>query len=66
MARRRELAQFLCQLDGPLLAALWDGLTTRQLEFQDVVFGVECPQRLEEYAAATGRFRAVEGEDGGG
>lgn len=57
VARRREVAQFLCGLDRELLVEVWDQLSPRQLEFQDVVFRVECPDRLSEYAAATGRFR---------
>jgi hypothetical protein len=60
VARRRDLARFLCSLEGPLLHEVWERLTPRQLEFQDVVFRVECPERLEEYAVATGRF-AVDG-----
>ena len=65
VARRRELAQFLCSLDRPLLEAVWRDLSPSQLEFQDVVFRVECPQRLEEYAVATGRFRVEgQGDDG--
>lgn len=50
----------MCQLDRAVLEAIWDDLSSRQLEFQDVVFRVECPERLAEYAEATGRFR-VEG-----
>jgi hypothetical protein len=61
VARRREVAQLLCGLDGAVLTALWGGLNPRQLEFQDVVFRVECPQRIEEYAVATGRFRVEPG-----
>lgn len=61
LARRREVAEFLCTLERPLLEALWADLTPRQLEFQDVVFRVQCPDRLGEYAAATGRFRAEPG-----
>ena len=66
LARRREVAEFLCGLDGPLLTAVWRDLSPRQLEFQDVVFRVECPHRLEEYAVATGRFQVEgQGDDGG-
>ena len=61
VARRRELAEFLCGLDAAVLEALWARLDPRQLEFQDVVFGVECPGRLQEYAVATGRFEPPEG-----
>lgn len=57
LARRQEVADFLCGLDPALLRAVWDGLDRRQLEFQDVVFRVECSHRLDEYAEATGRFR---------
>ena len=57
LARRQEVADFLCGLDPALLRAVWDDLDRRQLEFQDVVFRVECPHRLDEYAEATGRFR---------
>ena len=51
------MANFLCGLDGAVLEAIWDELDPRQLEFQDVVFRVECPERLAEYGRATGRFR---------
>jgi hypothetical protein len=61
VARRRELAEFLCSLDRPVLETVWRGLSPQQLEFQDVVFRVECPARLAEYAAATGRFRVDQG-----
>jgi hypothetical protein len=58
LARREEVARFLCTLEPDLLEEVWDQLTPRQLEFQDVVFRAECPERLDEYAEATGRFRA--------
>lgn len=57
LARREEVARFLCGLEEDLLREVWGQLSRRQLEFQDVVFRVTCPERLPEYADATGRFR---------
>ncbi len=56
LAQRNEIADVLCRLEDPVLTAVWDGLSTRQLEFQDIVFGRECPMRLELYRATTGRL----------
>jgi hypothetical protein len=63
LARRQEVADFLCDLDGRILEAIWADLDAVQLEFQDVVFQSECSERLDEYAAATGRFRVGDTDD---
>ncbi len=52
----QRTALLLCQLDADILLELWGRLDEQQLEFQDVVFSRECPDRLPIYAEATGRF----------
>jgi hypothetical protein len=61
LARREEVARFLCGVEGEVLRAVWSRLDARQLRFQDAVFQAKCPERLVEYAEATGRFRIREG-----
>ncbi len=56
----QRTARLLCQLDPAVLTELWGRLDEQQLEFQDVVFSRECPDRLALYAEATGRFSTAE------
>ncbi len=56
LAQRNEIAQVLCRLDDQVLTTVWDDLSPRQLEFQDIVFSRECPSRLDLYRATTGRL----------
>ncbi len=62
VAEREEVAILLCGLDDPVLIEIWTQLNPAELAFQDIVFGRTCPERLDLYAASTGRF--VSAEDG--
>ncbi|MGI9616637.1 MAG: hypothetical protein ACR2QO_27210 [Acidimicrobiales bacterium] len=46
------LADTMCAFDDAVLGEIWDQLDSRQLEFQDWVFGQHCPDRLPDYEAA--------------
>ncbi len=56
VAEREQVAQVLCGLDDAVLVELWGRLSVPQLEFQDFVFGRQCPERNALYGQTTGRF----------
>ncbi len=51
-----ESAEVLCGLSDSVLEDVWANLSEDQLSFQDFVFSNQCPERAENYSAATGRL----------
>lgn len=60
-----NVASALCDLDEPVLDAVWQRLSTEQLEFQDFVFSETCPERSVFYAGLTGRYVTDEAVNSG-
>lgn len=50
-----SLADDLCRLDEVVLDNLWTKLDGDQFDYQDFVFGYQCPERSTLYALHTGR-----------
>ena len=65
VADRLSVASALCELDEPILDAVWRRLSEEQLEFQDFVFAHICPDRSIFYAGLTGRYVTEEAEESG-
>ncbi|MEM7274700.1 MAG: hypothetical protein AAF547_16565 [Actinomycetota bacterium] len=65
VAERLEVGATICQLDEPVLDAMWRRLDDDQLAFQDFVFERICPDRSIFYAGQTGRYVTEEAEDSG-
>lgn len=65
VADRLSVASALCEMDEPILNAVWRRLTEEQLEFQDFVFAHICPDRSVFYAGLTGRYVTEEAENSG-
>lgn len=61
LAEREQIAAMMCSFDDDLLLTIWDQLSTRQLAFQDFVFGRSCPNKTPLYREATGRLQPTEG-----
>ncbi len=57
---RTQVMQALCRMDDAVLLEMWSEMNNEQLAFQDIVITEECPQRINLYATATGRFVADE------
>ncbi len=65
VADRLSTASALCEMDEPILDAVWRRLSEDQLEFQDFVFAHICPDRSIFYAGLTGRYVTEEAENSG-
>jgi hypothetical protein len=65
VADRAEVGEALCRLDDSVLDEIWIRLDDDQLDFQDVVFSMLCPDRAVLYAGLTGRYVTEEAEESG-
>ena len=65
VAERAAVGQALCRLDGAVLDEVWLRLDEDQLDFQDIVFSMLCPERATLYAGHTGRYVTEEAEQSG-
>lgn len=65
VADRLSVASALCEMDEPILDAVWRRLSEEQLEFQDFVFAQICPDRSIFYAGLTGRYVTEAAEESG-
>lgn len=65
VAERASVGEALCDLDEAVLDHVWVRLDEDQLDFQDLVFSMLCPDRAVFYAGHTGRYVTEEAEESG-
>jgi hypothetical protein len=65
VADRAAIGEALCRLDEKVLEHVWLRLDDDELDFQDLVVSMLCPDRAVEYAGYTGRYVTDEAEQSG-